>query len=232
MLARLLLWRLLGLGATLLGVAVLAWLLHGGLGAALRGAPAAPSALTSREPRPLGGSHPLGGPHPLGRPRPSLHSGGPRLPRGLRSPEGPHPRGGLPPSGGWPVASAVEGLAALTLTPAALLLGLRARARRRRRYVRLTVQAYRADRTSVEGVVSMYEALHKRLQQRWWRRLLAGQPSVALGGAPRARRRRDRERGARRQLSGGFGEGGGGGRAQRLPQQPLGAARRGSRPPG
>ncbi len=180
MLARLLLWRLLGLGATLLGVAVLAWLLHGGLGAALRGAPAAPSALTSREPRPLGGSHPLGGPHPLGRPRPSLHSGGPRLPRGLRSPEGPHPRGGVPPSGGWPVASAVEGLAALTLTPAALLLGLRARARRRRRYVRLTVQAYRADRTSVEGVVSMYEALHKRLQQRWWRRLHAGQPSVAL----------------------------------------------------
>jgi Replication-relaxation len=74
----------------------------------------------------------------------------------------------------------VEGLAALALTPAALLLGLRGRARRRRRYVRLTVEAYRTDRTSVEGVVAMYEALHKRLQQRWWRRLLAGQPSVAL----------------------------------------------------
>jgi hypothetical protein len=142
---------MLGLGATLLGAAVLAWLLHGGLGAALRGAPAAPSALTSRELRPLGGPHLLGGPHPLGRPRPS-----------------------------GPVASTVEGLAALTFTPAALLLGLRTWARRRRRYVRLTVQAYRADRTSVEGVVSMYEALHKRLQQRWWRRLLAGQPSVAL----------------------------------------------------
>ena len=78
------------------------------------------------------------------------------------------------------MVSAAEGLAALTLTPAALLLGLRWRARRRRRYVRLRVEAYRTDRTSVEGVVSMYEALHKRLQQRWWRRLLAGQPSVAL----------------------------------------------------
>jgi hypothetical protein len=133
-LARLLLWRLLGLGATLLGVAVLAWLLHGGLGAALRGASAAREALPSR---------------------------------------------GLEPPGRVPLAPIAE-LAALALAPAALLFGLRARARHRRRYVRLTVQAYRADRTSVEGVVSMYEALHKRLQQRWWRRLYAGQPSVAL----------------------------------------------------
>ncbi len=134
MLARLLLWRLLGLAATLLGVAVLAWLLHGGLGAALRGAPAAREVLPSQRL------------HPLGR---------------------------------FPLAPVAE-LAALALVPAALLLGLRGRARRRRRYVRLTVEAYRTDRTSVEGVVAMYEALHKRLQQRWWRRLLAGQPSVAL----------------------------------------------------
>jgi len=55
------------------------------------------------------------------------------------------------------------------------------------------VELYRTDRTSVEGVVAMYEALHKRLQRRWWRRLLRGQPSVALevhhiltaAGAPR-----------------------------------------------
>ncbi len=135
MLARLLLWRLLGVGATLLGVAVLAWLLHGGLGAALRGASAARAALPS---------------------------------------QGPHPPGRLPLA---PIAK----LAALALvSAAALLLGVRGRARRRRRYVRLTVEAYRTDRTSVEGVVAMYEALHKRLQQRWWRRLLAGQPSVAL----------------------------------------------------
>ncbi len=134
MLARLLLWRLLGVGATLVGVAVLAWLLHGGLGAALRGASAAREALPSQ------------GPHLPGR---------------------------------FPLAPAAE-LAALLLGPAVLLLGVRWRARRRRRYVRLTVQPYRTDRTSVEGVVAMYEALHKRLQQRWWRRLFAGQPSVAL----------------------------------------------------
>ena len=46
--------------------------------------------------------------------------------------------------------------------------------------MRLRVEPYRTDRTSVEGVVAMYEALHKRLQRRWWRRLLRGQPSVAL----------------------------------------------------
>ena len=33
---------------------------------------------------------------------------------------------------------------------------------------------------SAEAVVSMFEALHKRLLRRWWRRLLLGQPSVAL----------------------------------------------------
>jgi Replication-relaxation len=133
-LARLLLWRLLGLGATLLGVAVLAWLLHGGLGAALRGASAAREALPSQR----------------------LH-----------------------PPARFPLAPLAE-LPALAFVPAVLLLGVRRRARRRRRYVRLTVEAYRTDRTSVEGIVAMYEALHKRLQQRWWRRLLAGQPSVAL----------------------------------------------------
>jgi hypothetical protein len=42
------------------------------------------------------------------------------------------------------------------------------------------VVAYRADRTSAEAVVTMFEALHKRLLRRWWRRLLLGQPSVAV----------------------------------------------------
>jgi Replication-relaxation len=56
----------------------------------------------------------------------------------------------------------------------------RRRVRRRRRYVRLRVQAYRTDTASAEAVVSMFEALHKRLLRRWWRRLFSGQPSVAL----------------------------------------------------
>jgi hypothetical protein len=134
-LTRLLLWRLLGLAAVLLGAAALAWLLHGGVGEVLRSASAAPPALP---------------------------------PRGLRTPRG------------LPAAALAELLAALVVVPAVLLLGVRRRARRRRRYGRLWVQAYRTDRTSVEGVVAMYEALHKRLQRRWWRRLVGGQPSVAL----------------------------------------------------
>ncbi|MFI5005266.1 MAG: hypothetical protein ACHQE6_09660, partial [Solirubrobacterales bacterium] len=135
MLARLLLWRLLGLAAVLLGLAVIAWLLHGGPGAVLRGASIPP---------------------PVPSPR-ALHT-----------------------SGALPIASLAELLAALALGLLALLLGVRRRARRGRRYVRLRVEAYRTDRTSVEGIVAMFEALHKRLQRRWWRRLVRGQPSVAL----------------------------------------------------
>jgi Replication-relaxation len=142
-----LLWRLLGLAALLVGAAALEWLLHGGIGAALRGASAARGVL------PLGGLHP---------------------PRGLRLAGGPRPPGGLP----W--VSLGEALAGLALALAALLLNLRWRARRRRCYVRVRVDAYRTDGTSVEGIVAMFEALHKRLQRRWWRRLVRGQPSVAL----------------------------------------------------
>jgi hypothetical protein len=42
------------------------------------------------------------------------------------------------------------------------------------------VQTYRTDKASAEAVVGMFEALHKRLLRRWWRRLFQGQPSVAL----------------------------------------------------
>jgi hypothetical protein len=135
MFARLLLWRLLGLAALLVGVAAIAWLLRGGIGAALRGAAGARAALVRRVP----------------------HA-----------------------PGGFPFARLPELLGALVLPLLALLLGARRRARRRRCYVRVRVEAYRTDRTSVEGIVAMYEALHKRLQRRWWRRVLHGQPSVAL----------------------------------------------------
>ncbi|MGH2832183.1 MAG: hypothetical protein ACRDK2_05365, partial [Solirubrobacteraceae bacterium] len=53
-------------------------------------------------------------------------------------------------------------------------------ARHRRVYVRLRVDPYRTDRATVQGIVSMFEALHKRLLRRWWRRLFIGQPSVAV----------------------------------------------------
>lgn len=67
------------------------------------------------------------------------------------------------------------------LAPMALgLLLARARMRRRRRYVRLRVEAYRTDRASAEALVRMFDGLHKRLLLRWWRRLLEGQPALAL----------------------------------------------------
>jgi hypothetical protein len=139
-LARLLLWRLLGLAAILLGAAVLTWMLRGGPGAALRG-----------------GS--------------SVHD--PLAPRGLHL-------SGAGSVASSPAMPAAIVLLLLVLCLLALLLGVRWWVRARRRYVRLYVEAYRADHTSVEGLVSMFEALHKRIQHRWWRRLALGQPSVAL----------------------------------------------------
>ncbi len=44
----------------------------------------------------------------------------------------------------------------------------------------MRVRTYRTDTASAEAIVSMFEALHKRLLLRWWRRLLHGQPSVAV----------------------------------------------------
>ncbi len=135
MLARLLFWRVLGVAALIVAAAVVEWLLHGGIGAALRDVATTPTAVPQRVP-------------------------------------------GTP--SGFRVGRSVELLVVLVFSSTALLLGVRRRARNGRRYVRLRVEPYRTDRTSVEGVVAMYEALHKRLQRRWWRRLLRGQPSVAL----------------------------------------------------
>jgi hypothetical protein len=69
---------------------------------------------------------------------------------------------------------------ALLIACACVLLTMRTDARRRRRYVRLRVDAYRGDHADVEAVAAMFAALHKRLLRRWWRRLLFGQPSVSL----------------------------------------------------
>jgi hypothetical protein len=71
-------------------------------------------------------------------------------------------------------------LLALAFTATLALVATRWRARRRRHYVRMHVQAYRADHASAQAVVTMFAALHKRLLRRWWRRLLWGQPGVAL----------------------------------------------------
>jgi predicted transcriptional regulator len=143
---RFLLWRVLGFAAVVVAVALVVWLLDGGLGASLRGAAGAghltiATALT----RSLGGT--LGATWCWA------------------------------PFGGMSAAGLLMGLVLLL----AILLGSsRQRARRARVYVRLGVEVYRTDTTTADGVVAMFESLHKRLSRRWWRRLFSGQPSLAL----------------------------------------------------
>jgi hypothetical protein len=70
------------------------------------------------------------------------------------------------------------GLALLACSTA--LTFMRVRARRLRQYVRLRIVPFRGDDPTTEAIVSVFDALHKRLLRRWWRRLIGGQPSVAL----------------------------------------------------
>lgn len=153
---RFLLWRLLGLLATLAGLALIAWFIDGGLGKLLRGH-------TS-----------IGALHPIALAGTLVHEA----------------------SGAWgwtPALSFAPAalLVALVAAPACVVAIARADARRRRRYVRLRVEVYRADHADIDAVVAMYGALHKRLLLRWWRRLALGQPSLSLevhhtGGAARS----------------------------------------------
>ncbi len=144
---RFLLWRLLGLLAVLLGLALVVWFADGGVGRLLRGgAIGEPSARA-----PAGIADAL-----------AQIAAGPRQLAGAIA----RPPGGL-----------LLGAAAALVLLAVLA---RWRARRRRAYVRLRVEPYRTDSATAEAVVRMFEALHKRLLQRWWRRLLTGQPSVSL----------------------------------------------------
>ncbi len=82
-----------------------------------------------------------------------------------------------------PSHAATVAILGASLTLVACLMALvvaRLRARRMRCYVRLRVVPYRGDDPSTEAVVNVFDALHKRLLRRWWRRLFNGQPSVAL----------------------------------------------------
>ncbi|HEY1534641.1 MAG TPA: hypothetical protein VGF76_11495, partial [Polyangiaceae bacterium] len=71
-------------------------------------------------------------------------------------------------------------LLVLCLAVAVALLSMRSIARGKRRYVRMRVEAYRTDQAGAEAIVRMHEALHRRLIARWWRRVLLGQPTIAL----------------------------------------------------
>lgn len=69
---------------------------------------------------------------------------------------------------------------ALVAAPIVAILIARLRARRARSYVRVRAIPYRGEDATLDQVVAVFEALHKRLQRRWWRRLLWGQPSIGL----------------------------------------------------
>jgi Replication-relaxation len=62
----------------------------------------------------------------------------------------------------------------------AVLLALRIRTRHRRRYVRHWLLPYRADEATPDQVRRLIESWHQMTLRRWWQRLLAGQPSIAL----------------------------------------------------
>ncbi len=146
-LLRFLLWRILGLIALVVAIALTRWLFDGGLGTVLRG---------------TGGS--LSG-----------HLTAGALWSALGSAVGA--AWSWAPFGGVSVAIA---FAVLATSMASVLVCCRVRARRSRIYVRLGIEIYRTDSTTAEGVIAMFESLHKRLLRRWWRRLLFGQPSLAL----------------------------------------------------
>ena len=162
MLGRFLLWRTLGIAAAIAGALVLVELLHGGLSRDLRGSASqggrrVAAKVSTHAPSAVRAAAEVA----RGKERVSL--------LGSRA-------------AGWSKAAVLGGefAVAVVLVSLAFLLVVRWRARRRRRYVSLRVLPYRTDLTSVEGLVSMFEALHKRLQRRWWRRALWGQPSLAL----------------------------------------------------
>jgi len=173
---RFLLWRLLGVLAVCVGFALIVWFLDGGLGKVLRGSsistalPAGISTSAHADQRLLAaGSHAAALHGPDGHAAISSLLG--LLGTGVREVWAFSPIAGVP---------LTRLLVALMLALGALIAIARRQARRRRRYVRLGIEVYRTDRTSAEAVVAMFEALHKRLLRRWWRRLLLGQPSVAL----------------------------------------------------
>lgn len=83
----------------------------------------------------------------------------------------------------WSPGGQVRPLEVALVVSLALLAGIamaRLHARQRRRYARFRIEPHRTDQASAESVVRMFAALHHRLQVRWWRRLIAGQPTVSL----------------------------------------------------
>jgi len=137
--------------AIVIAISVIAWLAHGGLGAALRGSARAPAHVDAL----------------AGGPLSFASAAAARVMASLDAPLA----GGIAPA---PAALALLAVAGGAIGCSRLL------ARRRRCYGRLQVVPYRGDRASAEAIVAMFGALHKRMLQRWWRRLFFGQPTISL----------------------------------------------------
>jgi Replication-relaxation len=83
----------------------------------------------------------------------------------------------------WSPTGGLRPLATALLASVVVLVCLatvRLLARRRRCYVRLRIEPHRTDQAGFEALVRMFDALHRRNQRRWWRRLISGQPSMSL----------------------------------------------------
>jgi hypothetical protein len=61
----------------------------------------------------------------------------------------------------------------------AVSIALRMRARRRRSYVRFHVRPYESDLGQTASITDTWDEIQHALLVRWWRRLIAGQPSLA-----------------------------------------------------
>jgi hypothetical protein len=61
-----------------------------------------------------------------------------------------------------------------------LSVACRARVRGRRDYTRLRLLAYRTDSAESLSIARLFAAMHAAIAVRWWRRLIAGQPSIAV----------------------------------------------------
>jgi hypothetical protein len=164
-------WRLFGALAVLLGLSVATWAVNGGVGRALQGVGAS-TGLASKKPA-------LNLPKTGRLHLPSIHV--PKVPtaHGLlgSAGEGLSALWNALPLVGIPLAQL---LVWICVVLGSTLLTARLLARHRRVYVRMRVSPYRTDRATVQGIVSMFEALHKRLLRRWWRRMFIGQQSISL----------------------------------------------------
>jgi hypothetical protein len=113
---------------------------------------------------------------------PTLQSGDPQteVTRGERPDAGVEDARAIASRAGATVWREARVYVAIWIAAALVCLFTRARARRRRRYVRLRLVPFRAEATEPQQVRRLLENWHQQLLERWWRRLPLGQRGLAL----------------------------------------------------